>query len=151
MRIYLDTNLYGNYPPWCALARALGKYLFQRIRTRRYQLVTSALVALEVGRSPDEQVRILFDELAATAEWLEASPESDALTSAYITAEVVTINHLDDATHVALATVAGCDVITSWNNRQFSHKAAAYNRVNTEQGYGTIGFYTPDLLLQVHP
>ena len=47
--------------------------------------------------------------------------------------------------HVALATTAKCDLIVSWNFKHIVHfeKIPKYNAVNTLQGYGKIGIYSP--------
>ena len=51
-----------------------------------------------------------------------------------------------DATHVALATVAGADAIVSWN---FEHivrvdKMRAFNGVNLLEGFGFLSLVSPD-------
>ena len=56
---------------------------------------------------------------------------------------------LDDAAHVAVATVARADAIVSWN---FNHivrldKMKAYNQVNLMNGYGILTIISPKEVL----
>jgi hypothetical protein len=79
------------------------------------------------------------------AEVMAISPEALALQESYIVEAIVTAGSREDALHVALATVSGCDMIVSWN---FSHivnyrKIPRYNAVNILQGYRAIAIYSP--------
>ncbi len=67
------------------------------------------------------------------------------LRNEYIAAGILGAKWVDDATHVAAATVARADAIASWN---FAHivrldKMKAYNQVNLINGYGIITIITP--------
>jgi len=46
---------------------------------------------------------------------------------------------------VALATVAGCDLIVNWNFRHIVHfeRIPLYNAVNSLRGYGRIDIHSP--------
>ena len=52
---------------------------------------------------------------------------------------------LDDALHVAIATVSQCDMIVSWNFKHIVHynKIPLYNAFKTLQGYKEILIYSP--------
>ena len=52
---------------------------------------------------------------------------------------------MDDALHVAIATVSGCDIIVSWNFKHIVHydKIALYNAVNRINGYKDIFINSP--------
>jgi hypothetical protein len=55
-----------------------------------------------------------------------------------------------DALHVALATVARCAMIVSWN---FKHivsfrRIPLYNAVNKTNGYSEIGIFTPQEVIE---
>ena len=68
-----------------------------------------------------------------------------ALRDAYLAAGVVGPQRLDDAGHVAAATVARADAIVSWNFRHIVRldKIRAYNQVNLLHGYGILTILTP--------
>ena len=52
---------------------------------------------------------------------------------------------VDDATHVAAATVARADAIVSWNFRHIVRvdKMRAYNQVNLQAGFGLLSIVSP--------
>ena len=52
---------------------------------------------------------------------------------------------LNDALHVAIATVAKADMIVSWNFKHIVHfeKIRMFNAVNLREGYGIIDIRSP--------
>ncbi len=80
-----------------------------------------------------------------TAEIAQVTQEALLLQQAYINFGVVTPKSAEDAWHVALATVSQCALIVSWNFKHIVHfdKIPKYNAVNTLNGYGQIGIYSP--------
>lgn len=106
--------------------------------------MTSHLVQTEIAPAP-AQVREFFAEMLELAEVVHLSQEAVELQSAYLDAGIVTAKSMADALHVAMATVAGCSIIVSWN---FKHivswqKIPLYRAVNTLKGYTEISIYTP--------
>lgn len=67
------------------------------------------------------------------------------LAAAYLEAGVVGKQWLDDATHVAAATIARADAIVSWNFRHIVRldKIKAYNQVNLAKEYGVLTIVSP--------
>lgn len=72
-------------------------------------------------------------------------PRAAVRLEAYVAAGIVTPKSLDDALHVALATVSGCPAIVSWNFRHIVHfqKIPSYNAVNAVYGYRAIQICSP--------
>jgi hypothetical protein len=79
--------------------------------------------------------------------WGESDIEPDALElqHAYIAEGILTEKWYDDALHVALATVAECDVIVSWNFKHIVNfrKIPLFNAVNVLKGYRQIAIHSP--------
>ena len=73
------------------------------------------------------------------------TPKAIALRNAYLDAGIVGARWVDDATHVATASVAGADAIVSWNFKHIVRpdKINAYNEVNQQHGYRAITILTP--------
>jgi hypothetical protein len=96
-------------------------------------LVTSAVVQDEMVAAPPI-VRRFFEEMR----------------DAYLRAKIVAPRYSDDALHVALATVAGCALIVSWNFQHIVHfqKIPLYNAMNTLQGYQQIAIFSPREVIQ---
>ena len=81
---------------------------------------------------------------------MDVSEEALELRLNYIKSGVVTESSLDDALHVAVATVSGCDLIVSWNFKHIVHfeKIPKYNAVNRLNGHNHIGIYSPLEVIQ---
>jgi len=142
MKIYADTSIFGGLfdPEFAEPTRQL----FNEIDAGRFLLVTSAVVEAEIEPAPD-QVRELFSRYGKSAELAPITEAALSLQQAYIGAGIVTAKSLDDALHVALATISGCNLIVSWNFKHIVHfdKIPKYNAVNTLNGHGHIGVYSP--------
>lgn len=87
----------------------------------------------------------MFDDLLGLASVVDQTAEADRLSQAYLHARIVGPTAQDYALHVAMATVARCAVIVSWNFRHIVHfqKVPLYNAVNVANGYTTIGIHSP--------
>ena len=142
MKVYADTSVFGGV--FDQEFSGPSRQFFDEIDTTRFILVTSAVVEAELKPAP-EKVRMFFAKYAESANIVDVSEEALALRSHYIKSGVVTETSLDDALHVAIATVSGCDLIVSWNFRHIVHfdKIPKYNAVNMLNGYGHIGIYSP--------
>lgn len=108
-------------------------------------MLLSQVVIQELQRA-SEPVRNLLVTLPPThTEILELTNETMKLCNAYITASILTSRWLDDATHVAAATVAKADAIVSWNFKHIVRhdKIKAYNQINLLHGYGIITIISP--------
>jgi len=147
MRIYADTSIFGGvFDPEFSWA---SKQFFDQIDKGRFILVTSAIVEAEIEPAP-ENIRIFFADYAVKSEIAIPNEAALELQMAYINSGVVTEKSLDDALHVALATISECDLIVSWNFKHIVHfdKIPKYNAVNVLRGYKQIGIYSPWEVIQ---
>ncbi len=110
----------------------------------RIYVDTSAIVEAEIEPAPNH-IKDFFKKYAKLAEVASANEEALSLQQQYIISGVVTPKSLNDALHVAIATIAKCDLIVSWNFKHIVHfdKIPKYNAVNTLHGYSQIGIYSP--------
>ena len=117
---------------------------FRQVRDGRLKLVTSLVVRGELEDAPSA-VKRLFAEVSTLAELRSTTAEARALRDAYLESEVVSPRWGNDALHVALATVAGCHAIVSWNFKHIVHfhRVRAYNGVNALMGYPPIAIHSP--------
>lgn len=55
----------------------------------------------------------------------------------------------DDAIHIAIATIAGCDAVLSWNFKHIVNLRAlnAVDAVNIREGYRTLRILSPTMML----
>ena len=63
----------------------------------------------------------------------------------YLRHEVIPPNCLQDARHIALATVAKADVLVSWNFKHVVNfqKIRGFNTVNLKMGYPLLSIQSP--------
>lgn len=123
--------------------RAVNSF-FQDVLLSRFRLVTSVLVKEEILLAP-EHIKEHFIQFASQSELIEINPAALDLRDAYIKAGIITLKSIDDATHVALATVSQCEIIVSWNFKHIVHfqKIPKYNAINVLHGYRAINIYSP--------
>ena len=146
-RVYTDTNVFGSVMD-PAFEPASMLFLEQAL-AGKFQVVVSAVASREVSYAP-RTVQELFESFTGSVEIIETTDEALRLRDAYVHAGFVRLKSLNDALHVALATVSGCDMIVSWNFRDIVNyrKIPLYNAVNLVNGYRTISIHSP---LEVTP
>ena len=107
--------------------------------------VISDITAIELEGAPPEVQALLATLPGEQVEVIASSDESRALREAYIEARVVGRASLNDAEHIAVATVAGVDILVSWNFKHIVHfeKIGGYEGVNTLNGYRSPKIYSP--------
>ncbi|EKD50398.1 MAG: hypothetical protein ACD_62C00549G0005 [uncultured bacterium] len=141
-RVYVDTSVYGGV--FDDEFKDVSGIFFSQVQKGTFLLVTSPTVKNEIDRAP-EQVKIFFDSFMSQAEMAIVTNEVLQLRNAYLDAGIVSQNYSDDALHVALATVALCQIIVSWNFKHIVHydKIDLYNAINTKNGYNRIAICAP--------
>ena len=142
MRVYADTSVFGGR--FDEEFAKHTKQFFAEIDAWQFTLVTSAIVEAEIEPAP-ERVRNFLARYELVAEITPVTQEVLLLQQQYINSGVVTLKSAEDALHVALATISECSLIVSWNFKHIVHfdKIPKYNAVNTLNGYGQIGIYSP--------
>lgn len=142
IRIYADTSVFGGV--FDEEFQTDSQEFFDEVVRGELRLVVSALIEEELKEAP-EQVRQFYEKVAGIAESIRVSDEARQLRDAYVKAGIVTERHLADALHVALATVADCRAIVSWNFRHIVHfnRIPLYNGINRVMGYGEIAIHSP--------
>ena len=143
LRIYVDTSVFGG----CfdtEFAEQSTRF-FDLVRTGRIVVLVSQVVVDELREAPP-QVREVFSSLAGESLVpVDLTPETIELRDDYVAAGIVSRRFVDDATHVAAATVARADAIVSWNFRHIVRvdKMRAYNQVNLQAGFGLLSIVSP--------
>ncbi len=118
LRVYVDTSVFGGvFDEEFSLA---SMRFFQRVRDGHFDIIASGLVRNEVLEAPT-QVQEFFRDAVALAEIVDVDASMLRLMRGYLDARIVTDKWRDDALHVAQATVAGCQMIVSWNFKHIVH------------------------------
>jgi predicted nucleic acid-binding protein len=142
IRVYADTSVFGGV--YDDEFQQPSLTFFEQVKGGQFILVTSAVVQDEMAVAPSA-VRRFFEEMLGLAEVTDITASALELRDAYLQAKIVTPKYSDDALHVALATVAGCALIVSWNFQHIVHfqKIPLYNAVNILRGYQQIAIFSP--------
>jgi predicted nucleic acid-binding protein len=142
-RIYCDSSVIGGY--FDAEFELESRRFIDAVKNGRIAMLLSEVVVQEILQAP-EKVQDLLASLPPTSlERVPLTQEIIALRNEYVKAQILGPKWIDDATHVAAATVARADAIVSWN---FAHivrldKMKAYNQINLINGYGILTIVTP--------
>lgn len=142
LRVYADTSVFGG--AFDAEFRTPSRAFFAQVQDGRFALVISAVVAQELSRAP-EDVQHLYQDLLHLTESVQVDEQAARLADAYVKAGILTPKSLEDAMHVAMATISDCSAIVSWNFRHIVHfqKIPLYNAVNAVHGYRNIAICSP--------
>ena len=142
-RIYVDTSVIGGCfdPEFATWSNGLLKDFEKGL----YQPVLSEIVAFEIEKAPEEVIEKYLQLLTYQAENVKTKPAVAQLASVYLDRQILTPKYLDDARHIALATVYEVDMLVSWNFRHLVHvdKMRRFNAVNLELGYKVIDIHSP--------
>jgi hypothetical protein len=114
-----------------------------------YKLVTSYLVLAELEAGNHHYKAEKIELLRQNASMLVAPPEIADIVRAYIGGLVMPRDPIADATHLAIASFHGCDILLTWNcahlanPRKFRH----IEKINGELGLSVPIIATPLQLL----
>lgn len=142
-RIYVDTSVFGGAED--DEFRFASRKFFERVHAGHFLALISDLVLDELAGAP-QAVRDILAKLPASAvQIVEISDEAKALAQAYVIAGALGKASMADATHVAVATVVGADLIVSWNFKHIVNfdRIKKFNGVNSLQGYFAIDIRSP--------
>ena len=143
MKIYADTSVFGGV--FDEQFAEHSQKFFDEVSHGRYALVISAIVQDEIDSGAPDDVRQFFEDTTGAAQMVKLTPKIVRLRNAYLNAGIVTEKSVEDAAHVAAATVNGCEAIVSWNFKHIVHfdKIQKYNAVNELNGYTRIAICSP--------
>jgi hypothetical protein len=142
-RIYTDTSVIGGcfdseFAKW-------SDGLIEDFRLGTFKPLLSEIISAEIENAP-AQVQKLYEELLALSpEMVSVNSEMADLADSYQKRGILTPKYYDDGLHIAAATVAGADMLVSWNFRHIvrAEKIRMFNAVSLENGYKPIQIYSP--------
>ncbi len=142
-RIYVDTSVIGGccdpeFQDW-------SRGLLSDFQAGTFLLFLSELTDAEIQDAPEDVQNIYTEFRECTDRILELTSEAIELADAYLNHNILTQNFRNDARHIAIATIAGADLLVSWNFKHivYFEKIQRFNAVNIEMGYKTILIYSP--------
>jgi hypothetical protein len=145
LRLYLETSIFNfYYADDVPKEREMTRKFFQQIG--RYETYISEVLFKEIGRcKPPKREKLLDLVMRDDHEELVLDESSELLARRYVKEGIIPIKYMDDAYHIAIASVAGVDLILSWN---FEHIVKVKTKrevvgINMLMGYGPIDIYSP--------
>ncbi len=152
LKIYLDTSVISHLQADDVPEKMdITQKFWEDVKAGIYDVFISEVTKTEVADCPEPKKSLLYGNLKEVKfQTIELTEEIIDLSQRYITQGVLPPKCIDDALHVAAATVMGCNAIVSWN---FKHllKLRAFigvNGVNKMLGYGEISLIPPYELLE---
>ena len=143
LRVYIDTSVIGG----CLDEEFEGpsRRLIERCARGEITLVISEVTSRELARAPQAVRDILTSIDPGHLEEIEVTGEVENLANRYIEAGALTETSLQDAEHIAAATVAGVSVLSSWNFRHMVNfwRIQRYSEVNLQWGYVPLDIRSP--------
>ena len=141
LRVYVDTSVIGGCED--DEFREASQRLIERCAQGKVTLVISEDTVEELKGAPRAVQNVLRD--IANPEAMDITDEVEELAGRYIRYGALTEKMRADARHIAAATVAGVDVLVSWNFRHMVNvrRIQQYNDINRQMGYGPIEIRSP--------
>ena len=148
IRIYLETSVIGDICDDTVRAEATREF-FRIVtgNTDKYELVISPVVIAELNKSPQEK-RKQFASFLESASFTELSKNQKVktLTLFYLSAGVLSENHVNDLAHIAYAVVARCDYIISWDKHFVRESTMSrVRKANEQKKYRSPFIVTPEV------
>lgn len=140
LKLYLDTSvisfLFAEDVPE---EKQITQKLFNLLRKGKYEFYISKVVIEEIEKTPDLEKRqkLLTQAQQANLSLLQRSKEVEEMADNYIADGVIPKKKIEDALHIAFATVYEIDILVSWNYEHLANikKEERINSVNIKSGY----------------
>ena len=148
LKIYLDTSVPNAYYDTRNLERQqITKRFWKKLN--EYQIFISDLTIEEIKATGDVNLRQNLLNLIKEFKQLSSNTEEvNFLARQYVTRGIIPSTHIEDAIHIAVASISLLDILVSWN---FEHivklkTKREVNVVNVLLGYHQIEIIEPAIL-----
>jgi len=148
LKIYFDTSVPNGYIDDKNLVRQeMTKDFWTRLG--QYEVFISDIVVEEIEATSDESKKnYLLDLIKGFEKLPSKGDEINTLAEEYVKRGIIPVKYIEDAVHIAVATVYSLDVLVSWN---FEHivklkTKREVNAVNVLLGYNQLEIVEPTML-----
>jgi len=141
LKLYLDTSvinfLFADDAP--EKQRVTQEFFEDSVSQGKFDIYISDVVIGEIKNTKDIDKRNNLLEVIYkyNLNILSLSEEAIELTDEYLKQSVIPEKKVEDARHIAIATVSGCDMLLSWNYKHLANinKEKKIQIINIQQGY----------------
>lgn len=142
-KIYIDTSVIGGY--FDEEFKEPTKLLFKRIANKDFEVYFSEVNETELSLAPmriKELKKLIPQECY---KFVDLNTESKTLAETYIAEKILGKASINDAYHIAIASVNKLDCLISWNFKHIVNydKIRFFNSINLKLGYQLIDIRTP--------
>lgn len=143
LRVYVDTSVVGGY--FDEEFEDDTKLFFDRIFKNDFLVYFSEISEAELSLAPNFVKDLKSRIPSESYRYLHLDDESRELAETYINEKILGKASLDDAYHIAIATVNRLDVLVSWNFKHIVNyeKIKLFNSINLRLGYPMIDIRSP--------
>lgn len=139
LSLYLETSVWNFiFADDAPEKRDITKEFFINMKQGQYEIFISQTVLNEIDRA-DERKRAQLMQLIKDHQpkELNITQEVIDLSKEYISQKIIPEVKVEDAIHVAVATVYEMDALITWNNRHLANlrKMEIINGINLREGY----------------
>lgn len=148
LRVYIDTSVVGGY--FDSEFDTDTKAFFKRVFNKDFLVHFSEISEAEIALAPDFVKELISKIPADIYKLLPLDNEVKKLAETYIKEKILGKSSLDDAYHIAIATINRLDVLVSWNFKHIVNydKIKLFNSVNLRLGYPMIDIRSPKELIK---
>ncbi|NJL28786.1 MAG: type II toxin-antitoxin system VapC family toxin [Thermoanaerobaculia bacterium] len=142
-RIYTDTSAIGGCID-VEFSRPSSQ-LFEWFRKGQAVLVISDLTLLELQEAPEAVQSLVETVPPEHREMVSFNDQANELAEMYLAEKVIGASSLNDARHIATATVHAVTVLVSWNFKHIVNlrRIHGYNSINVRYGFPMLEIRTP--------
>ena len=143
IKIYLDTSVIGG----CFDEEFMdySNKVIDNINNGLYQGVISEITITELIEAP-EDIRKKYEEInKENLTILYTNDEVTYLAKMYLDDKIISQNFMEDALHIAFATVYNIDILISWNFKHIVNytRINMFNSINIREGYKSLDIRSP--------
>lgn len=150
--LYVETSVFGfcfDTDPRNSVRRESANTFFEQVRLGMIDAITSPVTFEELSRCAEplrSRLLSLFEDIRLPD--LD-EVESGRLAALYLSEGVIPSEHVNDARHVACATVSKADILVTLNLRHLANERAERRAgaVNLREGYPVLRIKTPEEVL----
>ena len=150
IKLYIDTSVWNFALETERADCLLTNEFLESINNREYSVFISDIILSEILNAYESR-RSKLQELLNIYGYTMLNLDDNAreLANVYINEGLIPKNEINDAQHIAIATVNRCDFIVSWN---FKHMVRAkvimgVHHINHREGYELIEIVSPQQFL----
>ena len=152
LKVYLDTSVVSHLYQVDAPEKMQNTLdLWELFKNKVYEVYISDIVIREISGCNEEKLKILLDYLKQIDyNIVETDEDTIKLAGKFIDFGILKQKSFDDCQHIAVAILAGCDIITSWNFKHIVNVKTVrkVKVITTLEGYKDLLIYPPSVLIE---